>query len=460
MRTTRSAILLATLAALTAAYAANSQPQTPPRWETHSPFGSQTVWPVNPHLEFYADQLQAAGAGWARSDLIWWSLAEAEPGEFNFTSPPFPDWQNWNTDHGIQVLVERGIEPFPILCYGNPHYDGGAGPSTEAGRAAFAEYCYQAASRYADSVKYWEIWNEPNLEMFWGRAPHPEDYALLAQAAAPRILEANPDAVIVGGAVAGIDLPFLANSFQHGLLDVVDVISVHPYRINAPESINSEIATLRSMITSHTDRDIQIWTGEWGYNTYWSNLTPLGQAKMLTRMMANNAAIGIEVSIWFSAHAFIETQGNPGDPEWGLFDFNLDPRPSYFALGATTDRLPPPVRLAHGAFDMDVPSAGGGVNTHTAIFELPEEDRYVAAIWDATWPAPDTYTGRTATVELSGLPERTEIRAYDGLDGGEITLSAEKNGTGYTLTGFRVQDYVTWIEVDVLPEVNEAWVLF
>lgn len=461
----RSTSILATCAAATALAAAatslsHAQHATPPLWETKSPFGAQTVWPVNPDFEFYADRMQDARIEWTRFDLLWWSLAELEPGVFNFTSPNYPGYENWNVDRAINQLVERGIEPFPILCYGSPHYDNQVGPFSDEGRAAFAEYCYQAASRYADTVTYWEIWNEPNLSQFWGRDPDPADYARLVQAAAPRILEANPDAVIVGGAVAGTAIPFLQTAFQHGLLDVVDVITVHPYRIAPPESINGEIQTIRNMIAQHTDRDIRIWTGEWGYNTYWSEMSPLGQAKMLTRMMANNAATGIEVSIWFSSHAFIESPGNPGDPEWGLFDFSLNPRPSYHALAATTERLSPPVRLA-GA---DAPgislSSPAGTTTRAEWFELPDKGRYVAAVWDEVWPLSDGHAGRQAALTIGGLPERFEIRVIDGLEGETLTVTVQNGNGTATLPDFRVRDYVTWIEVDMLDELAEAWVLF
>lgn len=410
-----------------------------------APFGSQTVWPVNGQLATYNGRLQQAGIQWARFDLCWWSLAELTKGEFNFTSPNHPGYQGWNTDAAIADLKARGIEPFPILCYGNPHYDNGQGPFSDAGRAAFGDYCYAAASRYKDSVNYWEVWNEPNLEMFWGRAPHPADYARLVAVAAPRIRQANPNAVIAGGAVAGIDLAFLETAFQHGLLDHIDILTVHPYRISPPESINGEIATLRARMAVYTSRTIPIWTGEWGYNTWWSEVTPMGQAKCLGRMMVNNLSIGIGNSIWFSVHPFQEISDG-SDPEWALLDYGLNPRPSWQAFKVVNDRLPAPV--THVGNPLGGSFSPAVSNQRLETFQRESERHMVVAVWQARWPIPDSYSGTTTSVRLN-LPADATVRAYDGLSGAEVALTPSHSAGVTTLSNFRVRDYPIYLDIQI-----------
>ncbi len=407
------------------------------------PFGAQSVWPNNPDLVTILDRMQEAGIRWGRFDLCWWSICEQPVGTYDFVSPNYPGYENWNTDRAIQLMRDRGIEPFPILCYGHPNYDGGDGPYSPAGRTAFGNYCYAAASRYRNSVSYWEIWNEPNLEFFWSRTPDPEDYALLAQVAAARIRQANPDAIVAGGVTSGIDLGFLDTAFQYGLLDAVDIITVHPYRIAAPETINGEISTLRSMIASHTTRSIDVWTGEWGYDTAWTEVTPLSQAKCLGRMMVNNLSIDIGLSIWFSTHPY--TEHSPTDPGWGLLDYSYGRRPSFYAMRTVNERLGAPVAVAADPIAVTlIPSVP---DQRVAVFERGDDARQTIVIWMARWPLSDSYAGQTTTVRL-GITDYAEISAWDGLDGDAIPVSPVRVGDRIELRGFRVHDYPVYIDVD------------
>jgi hypothetical protein len=422
-----------------------------------SPFGCQSVWPVNGDLVTFLDRMQEAGIQWGRFDLCWWSLAETQRGVYDFTSPDVAGWENWNTDRAIQLMKDRGIEPFPILCYGNPLYDSGQGPSTEAGRTGYGNYCYAAASRYRNSVTYWEIWNEPNQEQFWARPPDPADYARLAVAAAPRIREGNPDAVVVGGVTSGIDAAFLQTAFENGLLDVVDAVTVHPYRIAAPESINTEIANLRTLMSQYTTRNIPVWTGEWGYNTFWTELTELGQAKCLSRMMVNNLSQGIDLSIWFSVHAFKEADPSGTDPEWGLLDYSLQPRPSFHAMRVLNERMPAPISHTPGALVVSVSPRPAGLRVE--VFTRENEQHLVVALWQPRWPLSDTFTGQVTTVTLGGASAGL-VKAWDGLSGDEIVIDPRPAAGDLEIPNLRVKDYPVFLDVDRSAADTPYWFFY
>ena len=412
-----------------------------------SPFGAQTVWPSDPDLVTILDRMQEAGIRWARFDLCWWGLCESVKGVYNFTSPTVSGWENWNTDRAITLLRDRGIEPFPILCYGNDHYDNGQGPYSDEGRKAFGNYCYEAAGRYRGRVSYWEIWNEPNIEMFWGRSPDPEDYAKLVRVAAGRIREANPEAVIAGGATAGVDFSFLETCFQNGMLEDVDIVTVHPYRFSSPESVNSDLATIRSMIDAHTTKSVDVWSGEWGYNTYVHAISEKVHAKCLARMMVNNLSRDVGLSVWFSTHAFPESSGSIRDPEWGLLDYDYNPRPAFYALKSLNARLPAPVRSVADPFDIDV--TGFFPNPlRVEVFEHSEGVQYTVALWEERWKPRDSTQGRSSTVSLA-IPEDADIRAFDALDGTEKTLDIFRVGDRTELREFHVMDYPYLLEIKI-----------
>ncbi|GAB4325614.1 MAG: hypothetical protein Kow0059_21730 [Candidatus Sumerlaeia bacterium] len=431
------------LAPVPAAASATRSPSAVQPGVDRSAFGAQSVWPGSSDLMTILERMEHGGIRWARFDLCWWGLAEYSPGQFNFVNPP--DWPSWNTDAAIDAMRARGIEPFPILCYGNRFYDNNQGPFSDSGRAAFAEYCYQAALRYRDKVTVWEVWNEPNQEFFWGRPPDPADYARLVIAAAPRIREANPDAVVVGGATSGVDLAFLRTAFDYGLLDAVDVISVHPYRIAPPESADAELAALRDEIARRTSRPIAVWSGEWGYNTWWSEVTPLGQAKCLSRMMINNYSQGIGLSIWFSTHAFVEASGDAHDPEWGLLDYDYNPRPSFFAMQTLNARLPAPLRPVADPFQTVISPLWSG--TRSAFFERGDPGHVTLAVWLARWPLSDSFGGRTTSISLA-VAEQTAIRAFSSLNSEPVPLDITRQADRFVLRNFQIMDYPILIEIE------------
>jgi hypothetical protein len=406
---------------------------TPIPGVTASPFGSQIVWAENPDLATYDNHLQSAGVKWARGEPIWWGMCEQTPGVYNFNVG------SWNTDNWINQLKARGIAPYCILCYGNTLY--GGTPNTPAGRAAYANFCTAVVSRYKDDVDVWEIWNEPNLEQFWGTTPNAADYAALVAAAAPAIRAADPDCIIVGGVTSGIDQTFLNTCFDNGMLQHVNVVSVHPYRIDKPESINSEIATLRTKMNTYAGgTSARIWTGEWGFNAGWTEMGPVGQAKMLSRMMVNNLTQGIELSIWFSVHGWATTE------DWGLTDLSLNPRQSHQAMKVVNQRLPAPVRYMANPYSTTFTPTDS--TFRAAVFERGDANHRTVALWrDKSLPIVNT--ALLANVRFT-MSQDYEMRGYDGLSGNEIALDARWNLAGGTVTldGFSMWDYPIFLTID------------
>lgn len=87
--------------------------QVPVPGENRSPFGAQTVWPSDDALVTFYDRMEQAGIQWTRFDLIWWGLCEHTKGEYDFTSPDVPGWEDWDVDRAVSLLQERNIEIFP-----------------------------------------------------------------------------------------------------------------------------------------------------------------------------------------------------------------------------------------------------------------------------------------------------------------------------------------------------------
>ncbi len=68
----------------------------------------------------------------------------------------------------------------------------------------WAQYVYQVARRYKDTVHAWQVWNEPDLDKYWPGPPDAVDdnarmrpFARLMKVSYQAIKAANPDAIVV-----------------------------------------------------------------------------------------------------------------------------------------------------------------------------------------------------------------------------------------------------------------------
>ena len=277
-------------------------------------FGVTTEFYGDAHKQ--AEMMAAAGVRWVRLDLAW-SAAEPEVGRYDF--------QTW--DRFVDSFEPHGIRVLFILDYGNKLYEDGLPPSTESGRAAFAAFAGAAARHFRGRVA-WEIWNEPNLPQFWAGTPDPAAYVALARAAAAEIRREDRRAWILGPALGGntFDYAYLNATFDLGLLDIVDAVSVHPYGAAYPEAAAAFYDEVRRRIALHApDGDIPVVVSEWGYAV--EGLGTDGQAEYLLRALDTNRRSDIPLTIWYNWQ-------EPATPwhSFGLLDVRGRPKPAYDAI--------------------------------------------------------------------------------------------------------------------------------
>lgn len=242
------------------------------------------------------DRIAAAGFKMIRMDMTW-SRVERTKGVYDFSGSGY--------DGLADGCLRRGIRPLFILDYGNALYEPGNTVRTPAGRAGFAAFAKAAVSHFRGRRILWEIWNEPNGPEFWHAPASPREYADLVQAAAPAIKAGDANALIAAPAAGWMDPNWFEPLFRMGILDLIDIVTVHLYRLRNPETAGTDFATLKRLIGMYAPpgKIITVMSGEWGYfgeyTGFLGGSTPVDTAAMyLPRMFLNNMRIGIP-SIWY-----------------------------------------------------------------------------------------------------------------------------------------------------------------
>jgi hypothetical protein len=286
--------------------------------------------------------IAAAGFSWVRMDFKW-DATERERGQYDFSE----------YDRLMSALDESKIRALFILDYGNPLYEKGAPPRTPETREWFVRWAVAAAKHFSNRGVTWEIYNEPNHNMFWPPRPNANEYVELALAVGRAFQSEVPGEKLIGPAVSEMDFAFLEACFKAGLLDYWSAVSVHPYLRSDPEDAALEYCRLRKMIQQYSrryrtgggsDRVIPIISGEWGYSSAWRGMSEEKQGAMFAREMLTNVANEIPISIWYD---WREDGSDPNDPEhhFGLVrnayqtgqDQVYQPKPAYRAAKTLSD---------------------------------------------------------------------------------------------------------------------------
>ncbi|GAB4472281.1 MAG: hypothetical protein Kow00124_10130 [Anaerolineae bacterium] len=235
--------------------------------------------------------LADAGFYWVREQFPWEDIEIHGRGDFidRRNDPDGVDaWAKY--DNIVDLVEQHGMQL--IVRLDNPPSWSRSQPDEVIGSFAppddyddFARFAAIVAERYRGRVRYFQIWNEPNIYPEWGeQTVSPEQYTDLLCRAYRAIKEANPDAVVISGTLAPTselttrdfnDFLFLQRMYDAGAGECFDILSVQGYGLWSgptdhrmrPIVINyARSQYIRDIMVRNGDAHKAIWISEMNWN--------------------------------------------------------------------------------------------------------------------------------------------------------------------------------------------------
>lgn len=434
------------------------------------------LWPIHTDL----------GLKWVRigyhDDPINWHWVEKSPGVLAVDPV---------ADASIDYLLERGVNIVMVLAFGNRHYtqsdparklpqlwewyyENPAPPTTPAALSAWARYVRFMAETYRDRIQYFEVWNEWNLDIYWGASPDPDDYLRLARVTIPILREVCPRAKIALGSITGFLHGFddwtpeeLARQEQeHPWLRVfrelaheVDVVAWHPNYQTDPDlpQFRSYARDVRAFQAYCASRGFhgEYWASEWTYGANYPPATPpnwwgayacseIEKAKMVAQMSVLHTALGV-------GSFFCETWTNFYPLDLSLLRRGVaanpispqQPQAAYYVmrnLATALDGLEP------GDFPFSIQSGA-----HEIIaMPLSRAEERVLALWLPGRPH-DHCAGVRCELQIEG--DAAKVLIYEPMNGVEQPLNGQKENDSIRIADVLVRDVPILIRLTTKIEI-------
>jgi hypothetical protein len=287
-----------------------------------------------------------------------WDRIERAPGEYDFAE----------YDAYLTTVARAGMDVLPIL-FTPPEFRAPRGPERgtyppdrAADMAAFAE---RLARRYGPGgefwrthpgvperpIRAWQVWNEPNLPVYWPQGPDPAAYVRLLQAAAEGLKRADPDASVVSAGLSesrqGMPFEdFVRGMFEADAGDAFDVFALHAFARDGAGSLAAAEST-RALLRE-LGSNAPIWITEVG----WASGGPAspftvgeeGQAERVREALSGfwrrRTQLGLRGAIYFNWRDAPVYEGGHDffGLHTGLLDFEGEPKPALDAYRSVASR--------------------------------------------------------------------------------------------------------------------------
>jgi len=253
---------------------------------------------------------------------------------------------NWAAQNGVGVLF--------FLGYGKEC----GTPTTASARQCYADRSASLARTYGNKVQYYEVWNEWNGGLGLGKYPMCKPtcrdtvmYTDLLCRTYTAVKAVQPNALIVGGATAGVDTPFLTGMLNAGAGKCMHMVSVHPYvygrssQFNVPYNSSGSvgaakfveaITAVHNLVKQKTGRTIPIAVTEDGRSDGGNSANEQLTADYITALYNRASSIPFLKGIWWFAQK--DPRSDPAAVGFGLVRSNNTKKRGFAAYQAAANK--------------------------------------------------------------------------------------------------------------------------
>jgi hypothetical protein len=264
-----------------------------------------------------------AGFHWLRQEFPWQDIEIHAKNDFEDrrNQPQRSAWDKYDQivalseKYGLGLIVRVSTPPAWSRVRGDEV--GTFAPPDDY--ADFGDFIHALVKRYQGRIRYYQIWNEPNIYPEWGNYPiSPEKYTELLKIGATRAREADSNVVIIAGALASTialqpdapppanalnDLLFLQRMYDAGAAPYFDIMAMQDYglwsgptdRRMHPRVMNfGRPQFVRDLMVAAGDQAKPIWISEMGWNAVPDAVPDKRFGQMTLEQQARYTPLGYE----------------------------------------------------------------------------------------------------------------------------------------------------------------------
>jgi hypothetical protein len=304
----------------------------------------------------------ALGIGLLRQTFNWAEI-ERSPGVYDFSYH----------DGYVLAAAQHRITVLPILFH-TPSFHAGRSsgraacpPRTNASLAAFAA---ALVNRYGAKgtlwaerpdvprlpIRSWQIWNEPNLGVYWCDKPNPKQYVAMLRTVSKAIKRADRRAHVVTAGLPDSKLKsamplkrFLNGMYKAKAAKYFDSLAINSYARDHRQ-LGQLLRSVRKQMNARRDRRGQIWITEIG----WGDQGPKhryivgekGQAtriakslKLIRKLRRKLRVRGVVYFSWRDGHPYAPNFKDMWGLHTGLLDINGVPKDGFHVFGRQLSAL-------------------------------------------------------------------------------------------------------------------------
>ena len=315
-----------------------------------------------------------AGFDWIRQEFPWEDIEIHGKGDYEDRrhEPHRSAWDKYDQivglagQYGIDLIVRLGNPPAWSRAAGDEQ--GAFSPPDDFDD--YGDFVEAVVSRYHGRIRYYQIWNEPNIYPEWGERPvDPRAYVELLKIGYTRAKAADPDVVVICGALASTieldyrnlnDFTFLQQMYDAGGGAYFDVLAMQGYglwsgpmdRRMQPRVVNfSRPLYVRDIMVKNGDAAKPIWISEMNWNAVPDEMADQAYGQVTPEEQGRYAALAYDriqrewpwlgvANLWFFKRA---TDAEIAQPMYyfRMVEPDFTPLPLYHALSAKA--MEPPV---------------------------------------------------------------------------------------------------------------------